>query len=895
MIVNYLWEVYYLGKKLQKIRTMNVYSNLVHAHRAKKDSESRKHAQYLASLPKHPVKRFFYRLHPKRVLKYWFSKRGMFMALKLSAVALILLAIIIGGLFAYFRKDLDAIRPGELAKRVQTTVTTYLDRNGKVLWEDKGDGNYKLVVESDEISQYLKDATVAIEDRDFYSHSGISVQGLVRAVFNNIGGGGTQGGSTLTQQLVKQVFFADEAQERGLAGVPRKIKEIILSIEVERMYNKEQILTLYLNESPYGGRRNGAESGAQTYFGVSAKDLSLPEAALLAAIPQNPSVYDPYNVAGHKGLIARQHTVLDNMAEQGYITKEQSEEAKKYPIIDHIIPEANQYAGVKAPHFVQMVKAELENDLGKATVGKGGLTVKTTLDLKIQAKLEEAIKDMFKSYIPSWAGFSNGAATVEDTKTGQIVAMVGSRDFNYPGYGQDNAATAYIQPGSTVKPLVYSELFEKKVAGQANYGSGTILKDENIDAIYGAQLRNADRKFKGNLTIRSSLATSRNIPAVKAMYISGVENTIETIHSLGAASYCTQGDETQVGLAAAIGGCGVKQVDLVNAFASLARLGVYKPLSNYLEVKNNAGEVLKTWSDTEGEKVIDPQSAYIVNDILNDDSARAPLSGYNATGMVIPGVRTSTKTGTSDKDGNAKDIWMMSYSPALTMGVWLGNSDATILKNGTSSIPGTIIAKVMEYAHKEIYAKDGKWKSGDWFARPSGIQVVGGELYPSWWNKNQGQTETKLAFDRVSKKKATKYTPDGARIEIDVIKMIDPVTKKDVYITPDDYDSTKDDDVHKASDVMPAVSVSWEATSDPNVYTVTASATSGTFSVTSVQIMIDGVIVATINTPGPYTYNYEATSSDGERSLSATVIDSGYYSSTNNGTTLPAYTAPSTP
>jgi len=865
-----------------------VYSNLSHSHRAKKDAAARKHAQYLASLPKHPIKRLVYRMHPKRVIGYWFSKRGLLMALKITGVTILLLGLLVGGLFAYFRKDLDSIRPGELAKRVQTTVTTYLDRNGKLLWEDKGDGNYKLVVNGDEISKYIKDATVAIEDRDFYKHGGVSATGLIRAVFNNVNGGSTQGGSTLTQQLVKQVFFADEAQQRGLAGIPRKIKEIILSIEVERMYDKYQILNLYLNESPYGGRRNGVESGAQTYFGVSAKDLTLPEAALLAAIPQNPSVYDPYNVAGHAGLITRQHTVLDNMAEQGYITKAQADEAKKYPIIDHVIPEASQYTNIRAPHFVQMVRSELEKELGKATVGKGGLVVKTTLDLNIQTKLEEAMNDMFSSWVPTWAGFTNGSSTVEDTKTGQIVALMGSRNFSYPGYGQDNASIAYIQPGSTVKALVYAELFEKKPAGQANYGSGTILKDENIDSIYGAQLRDADQLFKGNITIRSSLATSRNIPAVKAMYISGVKPTIDTIHDMGAPSYCTQGDEINVGLAAAIGGCGIKQIDLVNAYATLAREGAYKPQSTVLEVKNNAGDVLKKWTDTAPVQVIDPQSAYIVSDILSDDNARAPLDGYHALGMEIPGVRTSTKTGTSDKGGNAKDIWMASYSPALTMAVWFGNSDATILTHGTSSLPGAIIAKVMEYSHKDVYGPAGLWKSGDWYVRPAGIQVVNNELYPSWWNKTQGQTKANLAFDRVSKKKATDLTPDAARIEIEVSKMVDPVTKKDVFIAPDGYDASKDDDAHKASDVKPIVSVDVTSTTK-NEYTVTATVTPGSpFEITSVQITVGGLVVSTspASSTNIYTYTGKLTKDDKKAiTVTATATDTGYYSGTDTSKT----------
>ncbi len=821
------------------------------------------------------------------------------MALKITGVTILLLCLLVGGLFAYFRKDLDAIRPGEIAKRVQTTVTTYLDRNGNVLWEDKGNGDYKLVVDGNELSKYLKDATVAIEDKDFYKHSGVSPSGLIRAFINNIIGGSTQGGSTLTQQLVKQVFFADEAQQRGLSGIPRKIKEVILSIEVERMYNKEQILNLYLNESPYGGRRNGAESGAQTYFSKAAKDLTLPEAALLAAIPQNPSKYDPYNVAGHEALILRQHDVLNDMADQGYITKDQANEAKKYPILDHITPEADQYAGIRAPHFVQMVRAELEQSLGKATVGKGGLTVKTTLDLRIQTKLEEAMNDMFNSYVPAWAGFSNGAATVEDTKTGQIVALAGSRDFNMPGYGQDNAAIAYLQPGSSIKPLVYAELFQKKPTGQVNYGSGSIIKDENIDAIYGAPLFDADHTLKGNITVRSALATSRNIPAVKAMYISGVKTTLDAMHSMGAVSYCTQGDEVNVGLAAAIGGCSLKQIDLVNAYSTIARQGMYKPQSTVLEVKNYSNEVLKKWTDVAGVQVIDPQSAYIVSDILSDDNARAPLDGYHAIGMEIPDVRTATKTGTSDKGGYAKDIWMASYSPALTMGVWLGNSDATILQNGTSSIPGSIIAKVMEYAHKDVYAAEGLWTSGDWYTEPAGIQRVNNELYPSWWSKTQGQTNTKLMFDKVSKKKATDLTPEGAKIELDVIKMVDPVTKKDIYIAPDGYDGSKDDDVHKSTDVKPIVSVDWKTTTDPNVYTITATVVPGTFAITNVQIKVGDTVVTTIPVSGSYTYSYEIQKTDKKAktiSASAIVTDDGFYTDTApaKSESIPAYT-PVTP
>jgi len=876
-------------KKSSHSRKLSVYSNLSHSIKTRKDTTSRKRAQYLATLPKHPVKRLLYRLHPKRFWGYWFSKRGAFMALKIAGISVLLLALLVGGLFAYFRKDLDAIRPEELAKRVQSTVTTYYDRNNVLLWEDKGDDNYKLVVKSDELSDNLKNATVAIEDKDFYTHAGVSIPGLTRAFFNNLSGDSIQGGSTLTQQLVKQVFFPVEALDRSLGGIPRKIKELILSIEVERMYNKDQILTLYLNESPYGGRRNGAESGAQSYFGVSAKDLTIAQASLLAAIPQNPTVYDPYKVSGHEALISRQHTVINNMVEQGMISRADADAAKEFPILDSIKPESTKYENIKAPHFVQMVKSQLESELGKVTVGRGGLTIKTTLDWLVQEKLEEAMATMFKSSVPVATGFTNSAATVADSQTGQIVALMGSRDFKYAGYGQDNAATAYIQPGSTVKPLVYAQLFQQKPAGQANYGSGSILKDEEIDAIYGAKLRNADGNFKGDIPIRISLATSRNIPAAKAMAINEAAkkgSTIATIHDLGAASYCTQGDEVQVGLAASIGGCGIKQVDLVNAYTALARGGIHKEQSTVLEVKNNSGEVLKKWTDDTGTRIIDTQAAYIVNDILTDRDARATFA--NTTAMNIPGVKTATKTGTSDKGGKAKDIWMMSYSPALTMGVWFGNPDTTILRTGNSLLPGPIIQSVMEYAHKTVYAGDGRWKSGDWFSQPAGLQKVGKELYPAWWNRTQGQSNAKVMFDKVSKFKATACTPEGAKIELNVTKSTDPVTKKDIYTNiPDGYDGSKDDDKHLCTDVKPSTPSITVLLTAANTYTITVTGVSqGTFPLTSVAILVGGNVVSTITAPGPYTYSYVVPiSATAIQTVTATVTDQGYYTTSGTSTT----------
>ncbi|MCA9324706.1 hypothetical protein KDA23_01385, partial [Candidatus Saccharibacteria bacterium] len=473
--------------------------------------------------------------------------------------------------------------------------------------------------------------------------------------------------------------------------------------------------------------------------------------------------------------------------------------------------------------------------------------VTTTLDLRIQKQLESSFDAMFNpnnpNYkgTPEYAGFRNGAATVEDTKTGQIVAMMGSRDYNYEGFGQDNAAIAYIQPGSTIKPLVYAELFSEHEDSTKNiYGSGTILPDVPTTFEGGYKPNNADKGFRGNINIRQSLSLSRNIPAIRAMAVSGVKPTLELARAAGDTKYCTQGPDAQVGLASAIGGCGTRMTDHVNAFTTLARNGVYKKQATVLEVRNSNNEVLMKWSDSKGKKVIDPQVAYILADILSDDSARAGLYGRNFPGLVVDQgrVKTASKTGTSDVNGKSKDIWMMSYSPALTMGVWLGNPDTTPLKNGNSSLPGVIINSVMTYAHQEVYKKEGKWKEGQWYTQPAGIQRIGKELYPSWYNKNKAQQYSKLTFDKVSKKKATECTPAAARIELNVIKTTDPTTKKEVFVASDGYDATKDDDAHQCGDALPSVSVAIVNGLEPNSYRIIANVASGKGNLTKLSIKV---------------------------------------------------------
>ncbi|MCR5832563.1 MAG: penicillin-binding protein [Candidatus Saccharibacteria bacterium] len=788
-----------------------LYSSLVYRHKAKKDAEARRKAEDLASLPKEPVKRFFARLHPKRVFKWWFSWRGQKAILKFFAACFLLLVIFIGGLFLYYKKDLDEIRLDEMT--ISETVNTYLDRNGVVLWKDTGSEDYRLVVDGSEISDYMRWATVAIEDRNFYNHAGVDFLALIRATFSTLSGSGVQGGSTLTQQLIKQVYFSDEAASESRGGLARKIKELILSIELERMYDKEQIITMYLNQSPYGGRRNGVESAAQTYFGKSAKDLTLAESALLASIPNNPGVLNPYNTYGNEALLERQHKTLDVMAQMGYISQEKADEAKEVPILDTIKPEASQYSDMIAPHFVLEVRKQLEEKYGISTMRAGGWTITTTLDTRAQKIAEDAIA--VGAGITYMNRSDNLALVSLDVETAQVIAMVGSIDFNNPTYGEQNVTVdSSIEPGSTIKPILdYAPLFMQREG--INYGPGTILRDENIDSIYCAgyrgacSLANYSRTFAGDITIRRSLGNSLNIAAVKALYINGIGNSLEIAHALGDKAYCADTEATY-GLSIAIGsGCGVKMVEHANAYASLVRGGAYKDIAYVLEVKNSSGDIIESWQDAPATQVIDPQIAYLLMNVLGDRGARP----WNGSGFVVPGVWTGTKTGTTTTASSnvTKDSMMESFSTAISTFVWNGNHDGSGIASSTHEVAAKTAGTYMERVHKEVYEPDGKWHYGDQPAVPAGIKTltVNGitDIWPSWYNadKNSGVSKETKTFNKYNKLLAAECTPAAFKIEIEVTKVVDPVSKKETFKVDAPYN-------HEVSDtcdyVAPAVSIS---------------------------------------------------------------------------------------
>ena len=844
----------------------------------------------LRPLPKEQPARFFAHFRWERIKAYWFSKDGLKRIGKIFAAGVLIGIIVVGALFVYYKSQLKEISLSNLS--IDETVNTYLDRNGEVLWEDTGDADYRLVVDESEISTYVRQATVALEDRNFYNHPGIDIWGLMRATVSTLSGRGVQGGSTLTQQLIKQVYFADEAFSENRGGLSRKIKELILSIELEKMYSKEQIITMYLNESPYGGRRNGIESAAQTYFGKSAKDLNLAESALLAAIPNNPAVLNPYNEYGHEALIARQHKALDVMVEMGYVTEDEANAAKEVAILDQLLPESSQYSGMKAPHFVIEVKKLLEHKYGIDAMRTGGYTIKTTLDYRAQQYAEEAVAagDAMRRQ----NGSDNIALVSVDVETAQVIAMVGSIDWNTPVYGEVNATTSLLEPGSTIKPILdYSSLFS--LTGDTVYGPGSILKDENIDAVYcrgytgTCQLRNATGQFYGNFTIRQSLGSSLNIAAVKALAIVGIDNALEIAHGLGDLSYC---ENSTAGLSMAIGsGCAVRMVEHANAYASIARGGIYKELAYVLEIRDSNGKVVESWQDSEGTRVIDEQVAYELADMLGDADARVTFgSQARDYGFNIPGVWTGSKTGTTTTASSttAKDSWMSSFSTALATMVWNGNHDGSGLASSTNNIVRRVIHNYMVAVHANVYGPDGKWKSGDRPVRPSGIQTltVNGktDIWPSWYNTNKsGAMKETVAFNSNNKLRATECTPERYRVEIEITKTVDPVSGTEILNVPDDYNYEEFDTCTVTSDDKITLSITKRSSSssaagqlvidisgvdstslstDPLTYRIYADGVETQMGRVSVSSLINGILYALKGTET--VVRVDLLSSDGE-------------------------------
>jgi 1A family penicillin-binding protein len=607
--------------------------------------------------------------------------------------------------------------------------TKIYDRTGEhVLYEIHG-AQQRTIVELEELPDYVAQATIAMEDKDFYKHGGISIWGILRGViWKPLTGRGVEGGSTLTQQFVKNAILTNERT------IIRKLKEWILAYKLEQKYEKDEILQMYFNEIPYGSTAYGVEAASQKYFGKSARDISLAESAILAALPQGPSRYSPYG-PNLDLLIGRQHYILDLMVEQGYVSEEDADIAKAYEL-----EFKEQETNILAPHFVMYIKELLSEKYGEKTVEQGGLKIITTLDLYKQEIAEEVIKERGEINEEKH-GATNAALVSIDPKTGQVLAMVGSRDyFNDEIGGQFNVTTSRRQPGSSLKPLVYTACFLK------GYTPNTILYDvvtnfsDNPDESY--EPHNYNLKEFGPVTIRKALAGSLNIPAVKAIYLAGVDNVVDLAKNLG---YTTLNDKDRFGLSLVLGGAEVKLIEHTNAYGAFAREGILHDTSVILKVEDAEGKVLEEWEEDDGDKVIDAKIARMTNDILSDNSARAYAFGEE-NWLTLGERPVAAKTGTTN---DYRDAWTVGYTPSIVTGVWVGNNDNSKMNPGAAG--GVVAAPIWNQYMKRVLGDT----PIEQFKKPeipeTGKAILDGET----------GMESVIKIDKASGLLATEYTPEN--------------------------------------------------------------------------------------------------------------------------------------
>ena len=545
--------------------------------------------------------------------------------------------------------------PSKLGEQRGAESTKIFDRTGTVILYEFGEIR-RTWKPFNEISPYIKNATVAIEDKDFYNHGGISFRGIFRALWADVRGKSLQGGSTITQQLVKQTMLSPERT------LTRKAREAILALEVDKNLSKDKVLETYLNITPYGSNTSGVESASQAFFGTSAKDLSLPQAALLASLPKAPTFYSPFGSNTEK-LYARQKLVLDQMALQGYVTKEEAESAKQVKLTFR-----SKIDRIQAPHFVFYVREQLEKDFGATLVDAGGLKVITTLDAKMQRSAEDAVALQAPKNLKR--GAKNAAFVALDPKNGDILSMVGSVDyFDTENDGNVNVSIRQRSPGSSFKPIVYAQMLRK------GYTTETILADVPID--FGTAEKsyrpfNYDKKFNGPVTLRQALARSLNVPAVEALYIAGLKDTLSLAKDMG---FTDLTDADRYGLSLVLGGGEVRLLDLVSAYSIFATEGLRHPNRSILKIDDATGRNLYDVAKEQPieTKVLDAEVARQITDVLSDNVARAPTFGTGSP-LQLGARPVAAKTGTAQE---YRDGWTIGYTPSLVAGVWVGNNDNT--------------------------------------------------------------------------------------------------------------------------------------------------------------------------------------------------------------------------
>ena len=619
---------------------------------------------------------FTLKIHSPKIklpsFKIKLPKRKLNLKLSVFQRIIFTIGLILFSVFYYFiLKDLP--KPTDLTNREPTLSTKIYDRNNQLLFTFYKDQNRSLVALNEVPDHFIK-ATLAIEDSQFYNHNGVSIKGILRSVDQILFNQQLQGGSTITQQLIKNALLT---QERTIT---RKIKELILSIEVEVLFSKDKILEMYLNEVSYGGTAYGVEQASQSYFGKSVKDLNLAESALLAGLPASPTTYSPFGLNPHLSIY-RQHQVLNRMVEEEMIAPFEAELAKQQKI-----KLAPQFTNIKAPHFVMFVKDILVQEYGQTMVEQGGLTVTTSLDLSLQESVQQIVSSEIIKVAPF--NITNGAALVTNPKTGEILSLVGSRDyFDTDRDGQVNVTTRLRQPGSAIKPVNYSLALEN------GYTAGSVLKDTPVTYdIAGSKPYspvNYDSRFHGSVNLRTALANSYNVPAVKLLAALGVDKMIAHGKKLG---ITTWNQPERYGLSLTLGGAEVKMTDMAVVFATFANQGNKVDLHPILKVTDSKGKVLQEFSCDQNTKqvfcqpnqVLSPSSAAIISDILSDPYARIPAFGSRSY-LNIPNHQVAVKTGTTN---DKRDNWTIGYTQDYLTAVWVGNNDNSPMSQVASSITG---------------------------------------------------------------------------------------------------------------------------------------------------------------------------------------------------------------
>lgn len=615
-----------------------------------------------------------------------------------------LIGLFIVGLIMFFWFSRDLPTPGKLSAGNFPQSTKIFDRNGIVLYDIFKDQN-RTYVTLDQIPKTLQQATIAIEDKDFYKNQGFSITGYLRAFRNavlsmHISGGG----STLTQQLVKNTLLTPEQT------ITRKIKEFILAIQVDRKYTKDQILELYFNATPYGGTTLGIEAAAERYFGIKAKDLDLTQSVILAGLPQSPSYYSPYG-QNPKAYVQRGKEVLTRMQEDGYITKKQEDDTiKNLPnvVFQQITHE------IKAPHFSFYVRDLLVKQFGENVVEQGGLQVTTTLDYKIQEKAEQIVKEEVDNAKSLKVG--NGASVVLDPKNGEILTMVGSRDFfDQAAGGQFNVITqALRQPGSSIKPVTYATALEK------GYTAATMLMDTVTTFPGGGQEKdyapkNYDGKFHGPLQLRFALGSSINIPAVKLLALVGIKNMLSTAYDMGISTLAPTNDNVnRFGLSLTLGGGEVKPLELAAAYTAFANQGYKSDPIAILKVTDSKGKVLFEQKEVTKKQVLPPEVAFIISHMLLDNNARLITFGVNSY-LNVAGHTIAVKTGTTD---DKRDNWTIGWTPSVLVATWVGNNDNSPMGNVASGVTGA--APIW----RRIILEALRGKSAEDFVKPDNVVAM---------------------------------------------------------------------------------------------------------------------------------------------------------------------------